>query len=203
MESTEAMINPNIMGVTDRLHLNFEGKVGESFTFLVDLGFSQIEAVPTLVRFRKDSIEVDVYHGRQSYEVGAGITVSGTRYAISEIIEATDPEIFKRFRYAMTTTPEGIAAAIRELSSLLQRYGNKILQGDLQLISKLKKQRKQYAEKLALDSLAYQLRPKASEAFRQKDYLTAADLYSRIRKGLSAAELKKLSFAIKYSKREC
>ena len=194
------MIKPNIMGVTDRSHFNFEGQVRESFIFLVDLGFSEIEAVSTLVRYQKGGIEVDIYHGRQSYEIGAGVAVSGTRYAISEIIEANDPQVFKRFRYAMTITSEGAATAIKELGSLLKCYGNEILRGDLQFISTLEKQRDKYAEKLALDSLAYQLRPKACKAFRQKDYSTAANLYSRIYECLSTVELKKLNFAIKHSK---
>lgn len=168
--------------------------------FLVDLGFSEIEALPTLVRYQNGNIEVDIYHGRQSYEIGAGVTVFGVRYSIARIIEVSDPEAYKQFRYAMATTLEGVGVAIKELSYLLKRYGNEVLRGDLQFITTLDKQGEQNAEKLALDSLAYQLRPKASEAFRQKDYSTAADLYSRIRKCLSTAELKKLGFAIKHSK---
>lgn len=189
-----------IMDIADRSPLKFEEQVRESFIFLVDLGFSEIEILPTLVRYQNGDIEVDIYHGRQSYEIGAGVTVFGVRYSIARIIEASDPEAYDQFRYAMTTTPEGVAAAIKELSSLLKRYGNEVLRGDLQFISTLEKQGEQNAEKLALDSLAYQLRPKASEAFRQKDYSTAADLYSRIQKCLSTAELKKLSFSIKHSK---
>ncbi len=200
MESTEAMTKAVIMDRPDRSSLKLEEQIKESFIFLVDLGFSEIEALPTLVRYQNGDIEVDIYHGRQSYEIGAGVTVFGVRYSIARIIEASDPEAYKQFRYAMTTTPEGVSVAIKELSSLLKRYGNEVLRGDLQFITTLDKQGEQNAEKLALDSLAYQLRPKANEAFRQKDYSTAADLYSRIRKCLSAAELNKLSFAIKHSK---
>ncbi len=188
------------MDIPDRSSLKFEEQVMESFIFLVDLGFSEIEILPTLVRYQNGDIEVDIYHGRQSYEIGAGVTVFGVRYSIARIIEVSDPGAYEQFRYAMMTTPEGVAAAIKELGSLLKRYGNDVLHGDSQFISTLEKQGEQNAEKLALDSLAYQLRPQASEAFRQKDYLTAADLYSRIRKCLSTAELKKLSFAIKHSK---
>ena len=45
----------------DRAHLNFQSAVREKFAFLNDLGFSEIEALPTLVRYRKDDVEVDVY----------------------------------------------------------------------------------------------------------------------------------------------
>ncbi len=188
------------MDMADRSHFNLEKKVREAFAFLSNLGFSEIESLPTLVRYQNGGIEVDIYHGRQSYEIGAGITVFGTRYSISEIIQASDPEMFKQFRYAMTTTPEGVTSALEELSLLMKRYGNTALEGDQQFITVLEKQRKQWSEDYALDVLAKQLRPKASEAFRQKDYSTATDLYSRIRKCLSTAELKKLDFAIKHSK---
>lgn len=188
------------MDMAGRSRFNFEKKVREVFAFLSDLGFSEVESLPTLVRYQSGDIEVDIYHGRQSYEIGAGVTVSGIRYAISEIIQASDPEMFKQFRYAMTATPEGVAKALEDLSLLMKRYGNPALEGDQKFITVLEKQGKQWSEDYALDVLAEQLRPKASEAFRQKDYSMAVDLYSRIRERLSTAELKKLSFAIKHSK---
>lgn len=186
--------------MADRSHFNLEKKVREAFVFLSNLGFSEIESLPTLVRYQKGGIEVDIYHGRQSYEIGAGISVFGARYSISEIIQASDPGMFKQFRYAMTTTPEGVTSALEELSLLMNRYANTALEGEQKFIMVLEKQRKQWSEDYALDVLAKQLRPKASEAFRQKDYSTATDLYSRIRKCLSTAELKKLDFSIKHSK---
>ncbi|TXK96430.1 hypothetical protein BMR02_11550 [Methylococcaceae bacterium HT1] len=188
------------MDMADRSHFNLEKKVREAFVFLSNLGFSEIESLPTLVRYQNGGIEVDIYHGRQSYEIGAGISVFGARYSISEIIQASDPGMFKQFRYAMTTTPEGVTSALEELSLLMNRYANTALEGDQKFIMVLEKQRKQWSEDYALDVLAKQLRPKASEAFRQKDYSTATDLYSRIRKCLSTAELKKLDFSIKHSK---
>ena len=202
MDATELMTMTNIMDTVDRLHFNFEKKVGEVFAFLSNFGFSEVESLPTLVRYQNGDIEVDIYHGRQSYEIGAGVTISGTRYSIPEIIQASDPEVFKQFRYAMTTTPEGVANALEELSLLMKRYCNVALEGNQQFITVLEKQRKQWSENYALDVLTKQLRPKASEAFRQKDYSTAANLYSRISECLSTAELKKLNFAIKHSKTE-
>lgn len=188
----------SIMGTSDRSYLNFEEKARKAFAFLGELAFSEIKALPTLVRYRKGGVEVDVYHGRQSYEIGAGVTAFGTRYAISEIIRAIDPDTAKQIHYAMATTPEGVAAGLEELSSLMDRYGGAALRGDLQFFSTLEKQRKFWAEEHALDVLVEQLRPQADEAFRRKDYSTAVELYSRIRQRLSPAELKKLSFAEKH-----
>lgn len=179
----------------DRSNLNFQKIARETFAFLKDLGFSEAEASLTLVLYQKGSIEVDIYHGRQSYEISAGVTGFGTRYAMSEIIGITDPETAKRYRNAVATTPEGVAVALAELSSLMKLYGTAVLRGDQQVFSKLKEQRVKWSEEYALDVLADQLRPQADEAFRQGDYSTAADLYARIRERLSPAETKKLRLA--------
>jgi hypothetical protein len=183
------------MGMPDRSYLHFEREVRGAFAFLEDLGFVEIEALPTLVRYQKAGIEVDVYHGRQSYELGAGVTGFGTRYAMSELIRATDPEAAKGYRNAVVTTCEGMVKGLEELSLLIKRYGTMALQGDPQFFMMLEKQRKQWSEEYALDVLADQLRPQADEAFRQGDYSTAAELFGRIRARLSPAEIKKLALA--------
>jgi hypothetical protein len=183
------------MDISDRSYLKFEEKVRTIFAFLVDMGFSEVEALPTFMRYRKDGIEVDVYHGRQSYEIGAGVTAFGTRYEISEIIRASNSETAKKFRHYAATTPEGVTAGLEELCTLMSRYGRVALGGDLQFFSTLEKQRKLWSEEYAIDVLAKQLRPQANEAFRRGDYSTAADLYSRIRGRLSPAEIEKLNLA--------
>lgn len=183
--------------IPDRSYLNFEGRVRETFAFLGNIGFLEIESLPTLVRFRKGEVEVDVYHGRQSYEIGAGITHSGVRYVISEIILAIDPEVAARYRRYAATTPQGVATGLEELSELMKRYGARALSGEARFFLELEKQRKSRKEEYALNVLAEQVRPKADEAFRQGDYATAADLYACIRGRLSPAELKKLTLAEK------
>ena len=183
------------MNTSNRSCLKFEEKVRKAFEFLSELGFDEVETLPTLVRYRKGNIEVDVYHGRQSYEVGVGVTAFKTRYAISEIIRAIDPATAESFHYPLATTPEGIVSALEELSLLMKRYGRSAIDGDSQFFSMLENQRKLWAEEYALHVLAEQLRPQADEAFRRKDYSKAADLYSQIRKCLSPTELKKLSLA--------
>lgn len=187
--------NVSTMPVQDRVHLNFERAARKSFAFLNDLGFAEIESAPTLVRYRKDGIEVDVYHGRQSYEIGAGVSAFGTRYALSAIIRTTDPAAAKQYRYPAATTPEGVAAGLEELGSLMKRYCIRALSGDPQFFSELEQQRKSWSEEYALDVLAEQVRPKADDAFRRGDYSTAAELYARIRSRLSPAEIKKLTLA--------
>jgi hypothetical protein len=183
------------MDAPDRTPLHFEWNVQQSFLFLADLGFREVEATPTLVRYRNGDVEVDVYHGRKSYEVGGGVTFAGIRYAMSEILRARDPAVGKDYRNAVATTPEGVAAGLKELSALLQRCGASALRGDPAFFSMLERQRKQWSQDYALDVLVGQLRPQAEEAFRRGDYSKAAQLYGRIRERLSPAEVKKLTLA--------
>jgi hypothetical protein len=67
---------------SDRSALGFAAKARETFFFLGKLGFTEIDSLPTLLRFKKGSIDVDVYHGRQSYEIGVGVGLSGDRYEL-------------------------------------------------------------------------------------------------------------------------
>ncbi|MEX8505365.1 hypothetical protein [Leptothrix ochracea] len=167
------------MQTTDRSALHFARKVQGAFGFLADAGFAQVEASPTLVRYRKGDVEVDIYHGRQSYEIAGGVTFAGTRYAMSEIIRTVDLEVAKEYRSAVATTAEGIAAGLKELAALMQHYGPGALSGEQQFVALLlEQQRKQWAEEYALDVLAAQLRPQAEDAFRRGDYEQAAELYA-------------------------
>ena len=185
------------MNESDHVNLKFAEEARKAFAFIGDLGYSEIEALPTLVRFRKRGIEVDVYHGRQSYEIGAGVTAFGTRYAISEIIRYVDPEFAKHYHYIAATTLEGVIAGLKELSSLMKRYCKQALDGDPKLFSTLKEERQSWSEGYALDVLVDQLRPQADDAFRRRDYSKAVKLYTQIKQRLSPTEVKKLSIAEK------
>jgi hypothetical protein len=175
--------------------MNFANAVSERFAFLDDLGFSKSESLPTLVRFRKGDLEINVYHGRQSFEIGFEIARQGAQYSISEIIRVTDPETAERYRNFSTTTPHGVAEGLTHLEELVKRYAGLALRGDPVFFAKLESQRKAWMEGYALDVLAGQLRPKAETAFRRGDYREAVALYEKIRPRLSATELKKLELA--------
>lgn len=183
------------MQIADRSALHFARKVRGAFGFLADAGFAEVEASPTLARYCMGDVEIDIYHGRQSYEIGGGVTLAGTRYAMSEIVRAVDPEVAKGYRNAVATTREGIAAGLEELAALMRHYGSGALRGEQQFVAALERQRKQWAEGYALDVLAAQIRPQAEDAFRRGDYAQAAELYGRIRECLSPAEAKKLTLA--------
>jgi hypothetical protein len=179
----------------ERTRLNFADAVSKRFAFLCGLGFCEEESLPTLVRYRKDDLEVAVYHGRRSFEIGFEIARLGVRYSIGELIRAADREKAAQYRNYAATTPRGIAEGLVQLEGLVKQYGERALGGDPAFFAALAQQRKSWAEEYALDVLASQLRPQAEAAFRSGNYRQAADIYQRIRPRLCAAELKKLALA--------
>ena len=69
-----------------RTRLYFAKAVRDRFAFLENVGFSELEAAPTIVRYRKGELEINVYHGRQSFEIGFEIVRRGARYTIADLI---------------------------------------------------------------------------------------------------------------------
>jgi len=174
---------------------DFEGSARKAFAFLSEHHFVEAESCPTLIRFRRGEIEVDVYHGRRSFEVGGGITAFGTRYSIPEIVRLSGPSLVKDFYYRVARNQHSIDASLEELSRLLNEYCLPALHGDTNFYTRLEAERKRGSKAYALEVLAGNVRPQAEEAFRRGDYALAVELYSQIRECLSPAELKKLSMA--------
>lgn len=179
----------------ERVRLNFADAVTRRFAFLTDLGFLQAEASPTIVRYRKGDVEADVYHGRQSYELGFEIGHGGAKYSMSELIRTADPETATQYRNFVATTQNALFEGLTRLEGLAKQYCQRALQGDPEFFIALESQRKSWAEGYALEVLERQLRPRADEAFRRGNYREAAELYERIRSRLTPAELKKLAIA--------
>lgn len=179
----------------ERTRLNFANAVRERFAFLDDLGFSEAESLPTLIRYRKDDLDVTFYHGRSSFELGFEICRNSARYSLSELIGVADPEAAERYRNYAATTPDGIAAGLTQLEQLVRQYGDRALRRDPAFFTMLADHRKSWTEEYAIDVLARQLRPKAQAAFQQGNYREAAELYERIRPRLSKAEEQTLVLA--------
>ncbi|MFN8589401.1 MAG: hypothetical protein U0704_16540 [Candidatus Eisenbacteria bacterium] len=179
----------------ERARLKFADAVSKHFAFLGRLGFSEVESLPTLVRYGRGDLEVAIYHGRRSFEIGLEITRLGTCYSIEELIRIAHPELAAQYRNYQTTTPHGIAQGLAQLAGLVKKHGERALTSDPVFFAALDHQRRSWAEGYALDVLAGQLRPKAAAAFRSGDYRQAADLYERIHARLTAVELKKLALA--------
>ena len=198
-EMTTADMDGGVSG-QGRPDLNFANIAKEKFAFLRDLGFAIIESLPTIVRYRKGDIQVDVYHGRRSYEIGLSVTWLDARYELPDFIAVADSQAAKKFYTPMVSTREGVIASLTRLSELAKRYSGQALQGDAEFFTEVAAKHKSLMEKYWLEMNARQLRPQAHEAFRLGKYREAAELYKQIRPLLTPTEIKKLATAEERSK---
>lgn len=183
----------------DRQYLQFPETVAQVFSFLQDYGFQQVEALPTLVRYRCGDLEARVFHGRHSYELGFEIGYEDAMFSTGALIRASDPHVAEQYRGSVVRTPSALLLRLHEIADLVRRYGERDLCNDPAFFALLHKQRKEWAKQYAFDVRCEQVRPKAEAAFREGRYREAAELYREIRAGLSPAEIKKLAIAEKRS----
>lgn len=173
----------------------FESSVREAFSFLEDRGFVRVETLSTLVRYCRGQVEVDVYLGRQSGEIGANVSAFGTRYSISEILRTVDSTRGAAYKNKTAANETDLLAALAELRLIFEEYAEPALTGDETFFAALEKQRALWSKQFALEVLADQLRPQADAAFRSQDYAMAAKLYSQIESLLTPTERKKFVIA--------
>ena len=184
----------------ERAKLGFKEAVRQHFKFLGRYGFNEILALTTIVQYRNRNLDVCVYHGRLSYEIGVEIYQADERFTIGELIRLSDEEAYEKYRSPMVSSSSvALDSAIERLATLLSKYGEKALQNDYATFDALRKQGVVLVEQLALDVLESQIRPLAAQAFRERRYKDAAKLYKKISARLSNAERAKLAFARKQS----
>ena len=192
-------MNTNEQVNRKRARLGFVEIVRREFSFLEEFGFSEIEALPTIVRYQGEPLGLNVYHGRQSYEIGVRIECEDEDFSIGQILRATDSGAWEKFRNPAATTREGLETGVEKLADLVRRYGGRALRNEPEFFADLRRSRSFWAEEMALDVLERQTRPRAAAAFLEGRYREAAELYERIAPRLSAAEQAKLAAARKRS----
>lgn len=188
-----------------RTALNFPAAVRVAFHFLGEFGFQEIDAEETIVRYATDRIFLNVYHGRSSYEIGIEVGLLDENgsdaggYSLSEFIRLTKPEEGARLRYFCATTPDEVQTGLERLAAQVKQHVARALKGDETIFPELEHQQQEWARAFAADVGYRQVSPKAAEAFRQKEYQKAAELYESIREKLTPAELTKLEYAKKHT----
>jgi len=183
----------------ERARLGFVEIVRREFAFLADFGFAEVESSPTIVRYRTGDLDLNVYHGRQSYEIGMQLGHGDEQVSMEQLIRVTDPAGWQKYRVYAATNPAGVVSGVTRLAELARRYGDRALRDDPEFFADLMRQRESWKDAFALDVLERQTRPKAEAAFREGRYLEAAELYERIAARLSPAEKAKLAAARKRS----
>ena len=191
----------------ERSNLHFPEEVQTHFNYLVvKHGFRCVIVEATLVRYESDCIFVNIYHGKSSCEIGLEIgklvpvdKIQGV-YNISWLIQLDSPKKAADYQLFVATNPGLVKKGVFQLCKLFKRYAGKALLADESTFSLLSKLRDDWKEAFAKEVLVSQLRPKANDAFRRKNYDEVIRFYESIRSELTPAEEKKLAYAKKQQK---
>jgi hypothetical protein len=185
-----------------RDQFNFIEVVRSEFSWLTKYGFRCTKASATFVRYESATTFLNIYHGRSSYEIGAEygqllFSDDFKAYSVSELIRLSSPKEAEKYRNYIAIKPENVVAGVNRLSELLRKYGRTFLNDTPETFLRLAKQRNEISRKFSMEVLSRQVRPKANQEFKNKNYAEAARLFESIKSELSAAELKKLEFCRK------
>ena|SRR6185503_6381125 len=184
-----------------RSALGFEQAAQNAFAFLApEYGMRVVESQPLFVRYENDALFVNISHGRSSYElvfeVGRKDQPEDRQvpFGPAEFASLTDPIGAKGLRAFMATTSEEVLHGLSYLAIQFRATTAEALENP-ELFERLKKQRREAHDEFADGLHERQTRPKAEEAFRQRDYQKAAELYGSMESRLTPAERQKLKIA--------
>ena len=183
--------------VTDRSVLRFAEETKDRFAFLETLGFHHVRSEQTFVRFESPRANVNVYHGRRSFEIGLEIESAADAYSFSEILRLVDRKQVEQYRNYATHTAQGVAEGVAKLAELFQGCIAAGILNDKQLFARLKAQRGELARNYALETQLEQARRKSEAAWRTQDYAAVVAALKPLRAALTATEVGKLEFAEK------
>ncbi len=186
MESNEGI-------AAKRLRLGFVKEVRASFSFLAAYGFTEVEVLPTLVRYKRGGLDLSVHHGRRSYELGVSIGHGCEQFSMGALMRATGGDHFD----ATATDSDAVALGVAELAALVSSHCERALRDDPESFAKLRSQRKEAADAYSLDVIEEQTIPLAQSAFREGRYCDAVTLYEKFVERLTPAEWAKLAAARK------
>lgn len=191
----------------DREEMNFSIETQKYFNFLVeDYNFKCVHKDLTKVQYENDWVEVNIYHGRSTYELGVEIGLLEREerecesYLISEIMRLTAPQEEKDFMRPIAKDAVTVKKGVQRMSELLKKYGDTVLRGNRESFIELSEQRMKMVEDSIDEDNLNRTRPQANLAFQQKDYKKAVYLFKSISEHLTPAELKKYIYAKKQIK---
>ena len=192
MDTDEKMVQKRAM-------LGFAKIVRQRFAFLAEYGFREYQATPTIVRYLKGDLKLIVYHDQRSYEIGAEIQFRGDTFSLAQIIRVSDPDAWNQFRYPQASTRKGVDIGVKQIAELIYLYGQRALEQDSKYFEYVRIRSEMWKEQFAQEVLLEHIRPRARQAFRERGYKEAAQLFEQISENLTDTEQRKLSYARKRS----
>jgi len=191
----------------NREYLNFKNVVLEAFEFLLnDFNFQCVKINTTLIRYESDRMFLQIYHGRNSFELGLEIGFlekikdEEQKYSLAELTEIMG--LFKNpgnYIPWTVSTPELVKKYVTKLAELAKNNLQDALRGEPSILIRLSEIQTRNHNDFMAEMKLSRIIPQADECFRKKNYKNVIELLLPIRNELSPVFLKKLNYAIKHS----
>lgn len=188
--------------------LTFETIVRDTFATVMErCGYQVVEADECSVRLDSENATIIVrYDCRRSFEVGVNLSeLEDGR--VKRRIPFSLGEVFREFSvpnsdeidFLQTSDLSQVRQFLLTAAKNLERYCQRILDGDRDAFSAVSKRRSREAAAYTQEVQIQGVREKADAAWREKRYQEFVDLLEPFEEGLSVVERKKLDYAMKAS----
>jgi hypothetical protein len=193
---------PRLEPGPERESLGFVSEVLRSFEFLpTEYGFHCVRTEVTLVRYESQSIFIDIFHGRGSYEIGVHIGVlrdGGKQEQGFTLLEILRAENVPGLQGYAATTRDQVRRRVSSIATLVGDHCGGMLRGDPASIARARRARTEWSDNYIRQMDLLRTREQADRAWQDKDYAMVAQLYeSLLRTEMTASEAKKLEYARK------
>lgn len=182
--------------------LGFVDLVLAAFDFLMRLGFVVARREPTFVRFEKENVFINVYHGRASYQVGLelGRLRNGDMYSLHELFRAMAPDNIELAR-CQTTDPEILRQCLVSIGAAIERDCNALLAGDASAFEKVDAAVAPLRKAATLQAQFGATIDRADKAWESKDFKRAAELYAKSTPALDETRMRRLEYLQKQERK--
>lgn len=182
--------------------LGFVDHVLSAFAFLLRLGFVVTRCEATFVRFEKDNVFVNVYHGRASYQVGLelGRLLDGDVYSLHELFRVLAPSEIEQAR-CQTTNSEVLRQCLASIAATIEQHCDALLAGNANAFEKVGATIAPLRKAATLQAQFGATIDRADKAWELKDFSKAADLYERSAPALDETRMRRLEYLRKQERR--
>lgn len=190
----------------DREQLDFVGAVRARFEFLGDLGFVEVKADATYLRFERADTFVEVFHGRASYELGvefgrwvrADDDVVEQKFHIVDVLSALTPDV--TFVARTATSQEQVVRFVDELATSAKLAVDRLERAGIEAFDRISGAVERQSDEYLDGARAARLRARAEDAWHRKDFASVIAAYEEIESeldtvGLRESEAKRLVYA--------
>src|SRR5262245_9953104 len=179
-----------------RSGLGFARSASEEFSFLTQLGFRMVQCSDTLIRYETNRRFVRVFHGRSSYELGVEIgrwvMVDNESYEhyfpLRDVIARHVDPAEVGYHGLAALAPDRTRKFIRELAAWTRMFAVPLLTNGDREFEVLSEVNARLAENERDALRASDLRARADEAWRRRDFAAVINAYSEIEVELTGAD---------------